>query len=298
MKRAVQGLGWFLRRTKEPVRLGAFYTESLGLPRLRSWQLDEHAGAMLWAGQVGVLETNVLAESAICDPGQSQCIPIFRTYDPEATRARIAAAGGRLDRAESDDRGTTHMFTDPDGYPFGVEFVEDVSKTELDARLAAAWETGPDSLPGGVGIDGFVQSLSRVIHLTPDPESEADFLVELLGLSRLPSVSGHPLLSLGTTTLLEVQHSNVTLTRPTDRLSVPDSWIVREYSHEALASAARDLAGDPVDSLQFKGGELEYFCTPSNRLFGFQERRPYDPDETMTQMVEDLVSRSLWLAQS
>lgn len=250
---------------------------------------------MLWAGEVGVLETNLLAGSVECDPAKSQCIPVFRTYALEETCDRITAAGGRIDCTESNARGTTRFFADPHGYPFGVELVDEASVIELDARLLAQWAAGPASLPGGLKIEGPIQTLSRVIHLTSDPNGDASFLAEVLGLRRQPSIAGNVVLSLGSTTLLEIRGSAVVLERPGDRTAVPDSWIVREYSHDTLRKAARDLGEDPVESLQFKGGALDYFCTPSNRLFGFQERRPYDPDEPMTQMVEDLFARSLWL---
>ena len=72
LDKVVQGLGWFVRRTADPIALGRFYERALGLPRLRSWESDGHAGAMYWAGEVcAVRDQPDLRRSSNRDAGES-----------------------------------------------------------------------------------------------------------------------------------------------------------------------------------------------------------------------------------
>jgi len=294
----IQGLGWFLRRTSDPIALGRFYETALGLPRLRSWRTDDHAGAMMWAGDVCVFETNVIGDDVPLLPGDSQCIPVFRSHDPDRSRARLVANGARPARVEEDRRAKTYFFEDPHGYPLAVEVVEDDGRFAMDKAAAAAWNRGRPALPGDIRIDGEIQTLSRVLHLTTDPEGDAGFLIDSLKLDDLGAAGGSRLLGLGATAILECRPSPVSCARPTDRESIRDTWILREYAHRTLVGALGRKGEEPVESLEFEGGDLAYFATPANRLFGLQQRRPYDPDVPATQMVEDLASRSLWLSRN
>lgn len=290
----IQGLGWFLRRTRDPIALGKFYEAALGLPLLRSWQVDEHAGAMMWAGGVCVFETNVLDQTSemLIEPGQ--CKPVFRTYDLAETRMQVLSAGGKLIGSEKDGRAELVVFEDVDGYPFGIEYVSDTSFFEIDRRNELAWKSGRPELPGGLAITGPVQMLSRVIQRTHRMRADLDFLTGHLGLSCLGDHYGKSMLSLGGTALLELRGDTLELERPSSRLSVRDAWILREYGHDVLLETMSKAGEVPIESMVFDGGRLDYFVTPSNRLFGFQERFGYDAAIPATQKVEDLAFRSLW----
>ena len=294
MNRVVQGLGWFVRRTASPIALGGFYERALGLPRLRSWESDEHAGAMYWAGEVCVFETNLIGGKAATGTRESQCVPVFRTHDLETSVERLLQDGAGLLRTERDERAETVFVQDPEGFPLGVERVRDDSFFTMDRRLTEAWSMNRTRLPGGIRIRGAVQALSRVVHLTTDPAADAGFLADTLKLEDLGTLAGRNWLGLGDTAILEIRQSRRRLTRPHDRVSVRDTWILREYGHDQLIDAMREKGEQAVSSLKFKGGLLDYFVTPGNRLFGFQQRLSFDPDEPARQMVEDLAAFSRW----
>ncbi|MDE0244176.1 MAG: hypothetical protein OXM59_02365 [Gammaproteobacteria bacterium] len=294
MDKVVQGLGWFVRRTASPIELGRFYEEALGLPRLRSWETDEHAGAMYWAGEVCVFETNLIGENAATGTRESQCIPVFRSHDLEASVERLLGSGAGFLRSERDERADTVFVQDPEGFPLGIERVTDDSFFAIDRKLTEAWPLGRTSLPGGIGIDGAVQALGRVVHLTTAPAGDAKFLADTLKLDKLGKLAGREWLGLGDTAVLDIRKSDLGLARPQDRVSVRDTWILREYGHDQLMESMRRKGEQPVSSLKFKGGMLDYFVTPGNRLFGFQQRLRFDPDEPARQMVEDLAAFSRW----
>ena len=294
LDKVVQGLGWFVRRTADPIALGRFYERALGLPRLRSWESDGHAGAMYWAGEVCVFETNMIGEEPLTGTRESQCIPIFRSHDQEASVERLVHNGAGFLRSESDERAETVFVQDPEGFPLGIERVRDDSFFAMDRRLTEVWSRNRARLPGGIGIEGAVQALSRVVHLTSDPAEDAAFLADTLKLEELGTLAGRKWLALGDTAILEIRQSRRRLARPEDRVSVRDTWILREYGHDQLVDAMREKGEQPVSSLKFKGGMLDYFVTPGNRLFGFQQRLEFHPDEPARQMVEDLASFSRW----
>jgi len=294
LDKVVQGLGWFVRRTANPIELGRFYEQALGLPRLRSWETDGHAGAMYWAGEVCVFETNLIGEKAATGTRESQCIPVFRSHDHEASVERLLSGGAGILRSERDERADTVFVQDPEGFPLGIERLRDDSLFAIDKRLTEAWTGNRTTLPGGIGIDGAVQALSRVVHLTTDPTGDAEFLANTLKLDRLGDIGGREWLGLGDTAILEIRKSGRRLARPQDRVSVRDTWILREYGHDQLRDCMRKKGEEPVSSLKFKGGMLDYFVTPGNRLFGFQQRLRFHPDEPARQMIEDLAAYSRW----
>ena len=197
-------------------------------------------------------------------------------------------------RSESDERAETVFVQDPEGFPLGIERVRDDSFFAIDRRLTEAWRMNRTRLPGGIRIGGAVQALSRVVHLTTDPAEDAGFLSDTLKLEDLGALAGRNWLALGDTAILEIRESRRRLRRPRDRVSVRDTWILREYGHDQLIEAMREKGEQAVSSLKFKGGVLDYFVTPGNRLFGFQQRLGFHPDEPARQMVEDLAAFSRW----
>ena len=294
MDKVVQGLGWFVRRTASPIELGRFYEQALGLPRLRSWETEGHAGAMYWAGEVCVFETNLIGEEAATGTRESQCIPVFRSHDHEASVERLLSGGAGFLRSERDERADTVFVQDPEGFPLGIERVRDDSFFAIDKRLSKAWTRDRTRLPGDIRIRGAVQALSRIVHLTTDPAGDAEFLADTLKLKKLGILAGREWLGLGDTAILEIRESPRRLSRPEERDTVRDTWILREYGHDQLLGSMREKGQQPVSSLKFKGGMLDYFVTPGNRLFGFQQRLEFHPDEPARQMVEDLAAFSRW----
>lgn len=286
-----QGLGWFLRRTRDPIALAKFYETALGLPRLRSWDVPESAGVMLWCGEVGVLELNRISEDIAFTPEQSPCTPVFLSRDIQVSVARCEEAGGRPVSSTSDARGETLYFTDPDGFHFALEHLEN-SGLETDLYAQRKWNLGAVALPGDIRIDGPVQGISRILQKTSDIEAETSFL-ETMGFEKLSSNR----ISLGGACHIELVPSPNMLPQPKDRTMAFDTWIARVYGLEIYRGALANSTGQFLSRHEFKGGTLDYALSPSNVLIGWQERKPYDPDLPTTQMVEDLNARSQWMEQ-
>ena len=53
---------------------------------------------------------------------------------------------------------------------------------------------------------------------------------------------------------------------------------------------------DCLQEVELTGGLLWYGWDPAGHLFGFQERKPPNPnpDKWMTRLEEDLIARRLW----
>ncbi len=288
MKTGIQGLGWFLRRSEDPIKLGAFYEQNLGLPRLRSWDTSDSSGVMLWAGHTAVLETNRLAQDAALRHSTSQCIPVFRSPNLPAAERALAAAGTHPAEEESDERASTLLFPDPDGNLFGIEQLRAATGNRIDG----AWRSG--TLPGDIRMGQTVEGLSRVIHKATDVAAEAAFL-RRLGLEDLETTSAASRLCLGDNCILDLRPDGETFAPISERSEVPDSWILRVYGIESLRRELTKLGKRCLSQHEFPGGSLDYVLTPDHRLMGWQERKPYNPDVMTTQLIEDLQARSLWV---
>lgn len=291
MTPSIQGLGWLLRRTHDPVSLGAFYEKAVGLARLRTWDTPDYQGMMLWAGGVCTFETNVLGDSPQTSAEGSQVIPVFRTRDLEATTQRIVSAGALEIGREEDARANTAFFHDPDGYPLGIEQIKNDSLFPTDRY----WSQCEGKLMRVIQMSGDVLGLSRIIHKASDLAIESRFFQKALGLRDCRQNGDYPMLAIGETAMLEIRPSDIPLEIPKHRKDVRDVWIARNYSQNALINDVRNAEATEIQELNFKGGDLIYFTTPSNRMFGFQERKPFDPDEPMTQAIEDIAFRADWL---
>ena len=120
--------------------LDGYYTDVVGLPVLR-----RGGGATLfWAGEDLVFEIkgddDPIPEP---DPIESRALlPIFRSYDLEATAARFAAAGYAVEREELTPHVRTLWFRGPDGMPIGFEQRERDSPFAADAEALRRWEAG------------------------------------------------------------------------------------------------------------------------------------------------------------
>lgn len=284
-----QGLGWFLRRTRDPIASSKFYEEGLGLPRLRSWDVPESTGVMLWCGEVGVFELNRISEDVPYSPGDTPCMPIFKTLDLEASTARAVDAGATLVDKSEDERAVLHTFTDPDGFRFGIEHVVNPIY-ETDQFVERQREMGLMSLPGEIVVDGPIECISRVQHEAKDPEVELAFL-EAMGFKR---VNGNGI-SLGGGCYIEVIPTDRELQPMAERSMSFDTWIARVYGLDTFRTLLEKTDGKMISRHEFKGGTLDYALTPHNVLVGWQERNAYDPDLPTTQMIEDLNARTRWM---
>lgn len=291
IKPGSQGLGWFLRRSRNPGQLGQFYERGLGLPRMRSWDMPQTAGVMLWCGDVGVVELNRLDARTELNPSQSPCLPVFGSLDPEHSFQRAVEAGAHPVADAFPDRFDIQGLKDPDGFLFGIEQMERGAKGNSSTN-SMGWPGSVSNLPGGICIDGPIQCITKVIHKSAAPLEERDFLSKL-GFE----VSSASTISLGGVTEIVLEQSS-SLKVPTalaNREMAHDTWIARVYGLESYRNALLSRDGKLLSSHEFAGGVLDYALSPSNILIGWQERKAYDPDVPTTQMIEDIAARTHWL---
>ena len=287
MRTGIQGVGWFLRRSSDPMRLGAFYEGRLGLPRLRSWDTAESSGVMLWAGNCAVLETNRLSTDSAVDQASSQCIPVFLTADLCKAERDLGTAGVKPVHEHHGRQVVTLLFPDPDGNLFGIDQHETPSGSNAGRTSHGA------PLPGEIHMGQTVQGLSRVIHKTTDVAAETAFL-RGLGLADLETSATSSRLLLGESCILDIEPGGEGLPPISERTMMPDAWILRVYGIDCLRDRLARIGKRGLSQHEFPGGSLDYVLTPDNRLIGWQERKPYDPDIVTTQLIEDLQARSLW----
>jgi len=79
-----------------------------------------------------------------------------------------------------------------------------------------------------------------------------------------------------------------------DRKELPDVWILRGYGFDEFTSAMADAKVPMVNELTLGAGSLNYYADPEGHVFGFQERKAYDPDDTRTHRIEDRAARTAW----
>ncbi|MEM6832030.1 MAG: hypothetical protein AAF562_00275 [Pseudomonadota bacterium] len=294
VKDGIQGLGWFLRRSIDPLTSADFYEHSLGLVRLRQWDVEASTGVMLWTGFDSVLETNRLADiqpGEAVAPQDSQVTPIWRTYDMADSLARLERGGTITVKREPTAQGEVAWFDDPLGYPCGLEFVAPNAAEPMHQRNQAAWEKGPETLPGGLAIRGPVQGIHRLDVRCTALEEESKLLAAL-GLEALNP--DQTCFALSASTMITLVPTQTHLPAVTEREQVPDSWVMRVYGMAQLQTRAQNAGRPLLSQHHFPGGDLDYIVTPSNCVIGWQERKPYDALLPTTQFIEDLAARSAW----
>lgn len=289
-----QGLGWFLRRTRSPRALANFYESGLGLARLRSWDTPNTTGEMLWCGDVGVVELNRLDHSVTLAPEDSPCIPVFGTMDAAESMRRAVSAGAKAISGTFPSHFEIMAFSDPDGFIFGIEQIS-AELARFKSRADKTWPGGIANLPGGISIDGPIQCISKIFHKTVDPAREWEFLTSL----GFHATSKSSITLGGVTEIILEQDLRGRMPAPLEnREMAHDTWVARVYGLENYRSALRSRDGTLLSSHEFPGGVLDYALSPSNIIFGWQERKSYHPDIPTTQMIEDLAARTYWINSS
>jgi predicted enzyme related to lactoylglutathione lyase len=298
MRDSVQGLGWFVRRTANAAALGQFYARALALPVLRAWDMPDTSGTMLYGGDVAAFEINRGGQAPVSEPATAPCTPIFRARDFDLALRTVEAAGAT--RVSTDDAATpvTVWLRDSAGCLFGLRAANDKSPYAPDQIAAQRWAAGSRGLPELAPMPETIQDIGWVRLRVEDPAKLAAFYVEMLGLDVLStSADGSIALHLGGTCTLELCPGGARRSPPKDRVDVTDVWILRIYDYIATKAHFAVNRVHLVNSLELKGGWLDYYVDPEGHLFGFQERKPADPAIPQSNLIEDAVARRQWQSQ-
>ena len=275
---------------------GEFYRDVLGLPELRRRDTERARNIMVWAGNYSVIETIWQGQphpdgSAVEDV---EVVPIFRVRNLDSVRERLSRAGTRFLPSPELDAGTVY-FTDPDGFVAGLRAPVPGSDLAPDMEADRRWREGPPQLPDTPPMPQDIQDIGWLRLHVADPQALSLFYCRTVGLDVLENngeagVSLH----LGGTGSLELAPGGSVRPAPKDRKEVPDVWIFRGYGFDAFTGAMAEADVPLVNALTLGAGSLNYYADPEGHVFGFQERRAYDPDDPLTHRIEDRIARAAW----
>jgi len=272
---STQGIGWIVLRSRDPEGLASFYKKVLRLPELRSWP----GGHMLWAGHYSVLEINVLDDGA---PDQSSNAPnevdVLPVYSA-ASLELVADLGPAVDLSEKGM--TVQCYQDPDGNWFAIH------QEQNDSSQFYPTLPNVDSLP-----DSFF-GLSRVLIRSEQSSRQFEFYSNLFYDTSEPEADS---LFINSGATLDFRKGTPIRHEVTDREQVQRVFIPRVFGYRSFVQQAESLGAHKVNELEFKGGMLSYYLDPQGQLFGFQERKPYDPDVPTSQAIEDKMSREAFIS--
>jgi predicted enzyme related to lactoylglutathione lyase len=294
----IQGLGWIVRRTADPLPQGQFYLDGIGLRELRRRDTDRARNIMAWMGMYSVLETIWQGQPhpPVKQPSDGEVVPIFRIRDWDTVIARLNATGGNF-LSETPDADGTVYFTDPDGFVCGIRTPLAGSDSAPDLEADRRWPDDLVSLPDTPPLAAGLQDIGWLRLHVADPQALSRFYCQVVGLDVLENNGDAGVnLHLGGTCTLELAPGGKTRPTPGDRKEVPDVWILRGYG---LAAFAEKMAAANVPlinelTLGEGAGALNYYADPEGHVFGYQQRAPYDPDGPASQRIEDRAAQEAW----
>lgn len=287
MRTGVQSLGWYVLRAPDPVPLIKFYRDVVGLGVLRGRETPpEQASAMMWAGGTTVFEPNRLTRIADTAPenlDSSPYVPVFRSRNLAKTLSRLATC-----KVEVERHGTSY-FRDPLGFFFGMAAADTHAPDRLDRRTGQPL-TVPDS---DAPMADDLLDLGGLEVRSDNPETLCAFYEQVLQVTQVGKLS----LDMGdgaVMTFLSGESGHVPTAE--DREAVPIVPVFRVYGYDAFVERAAKNGARQLQEVNLTGGRIWYGWDAADRLFGFQERRPPDPDpdKWTTRLPEDVLARKLW----
>ena len=292
----IQGLGWLVRRSVDPISTGEFYKKILGLPELRRRDNLESKNIMLWAGGYSVLATNWKGKiypklNSLVD---AEIIPIFRTSNITLVKS-IVKQNNIVPIFDNTKKGSAIYFLDPSGFVVGVR--QSVKKANLSSSITGDLfaNTNNKIIPNIKNLNGYIQDLGWLRMNVHSPQLLGEFYTQDVGLDILENNEQDTIsLYLGAGIMLELRAGGKPRTRPKDRKEVPDVWVLRGYNIDAFHDKMKRYNVPIINELTLEGGKINYYSDPEGHIFGYQERKEFDPKNQFTQRIEDLEARKAW----
>lgn len=270
-----QGFGWIMLRSKDPATLAAYYKNTLQLPELRSWK----DGYMLWAGQYTVVEIGPLSEQTASQPIpellQSDMVPVY------AVRSVSEFGGIKVQDSAVMDYGLVNFSMDPDGNWFGL------------AEAANDDAGDQPSIREDLSLPQTPFMLNRLMLRSEAPDRQRTFYQSLFGVGDDHADTS---VGIGAHTHLDFVSGSPVRIDAKDRDQIQRAFIPRVYGFDSFRQRADDLKASLVNEMVFKGGRLNYHLDTEKQLFGYQERKPFDPDNQLTHCEEDRAAREAFEA--
>lgn len=295
----IQCLGWIVRRTEDPMPPGEFYRDVIGLPEVRRRDTDRARNIMVWSGMYSVIETMWQGKPhpPVKTIEDAAVVPIFRVRDFDSVHTRIVEAGAPSvpSNAPADD---TAYFADPDGFIFGIRAPTAGSDLAPDIEAEKVWQDGVVRLPDTPPMPSDIQDIGWLRLHVADPQALVPFYCRTVGLDLLENNGdGGVSMHLGGTTSLELKPGGTVRPIPNDRKDVPDVWILRGYNFDSFVEKMKAADVPLINALTLGAGSLNYYADPEGNVFGFQERKAYNPDDPLTHRIEDRAARAAWDAR-
>lgn len=294
MLSGLQGVGWYLRKTRDHEKLGAFYRDVLGLPILR----HDHGIPVFWLGGTTVMGMGPLhgddPDPQYTDRSEAPVALVMRVANLESTVALLKSRGVRfiLDPLTVAS-GSVAYFVDADGNATGIFQASPASLLPEDAEALRRLSAGDISIPGAPPMPAGWQCPGRIVVRCADLAKEVAFYRDVIGLIPRVDQGANVLFSLGATCAFEVASGGAVQPLPADRMDVRNGFVFRVADVE---KAAAELAAQGVRCVNppfdIGGGRVGYYSDPEGHLFGIQER---SPESTRPEDVE--VRRRLALGE-
>ncbi len=309
MRSDIQCCAEFLRLLgPEDEAVTAFYRDVVGLPVMRSYPGIQ----MLWCGEDIAFElkydtpdvpepdprTAALSCASAGKITSALFVPVLRTYDLDATRARLVAAGFPPVLDEAGEHGRAIYVVGPDGRPTGFQFRDAGSPLAVDAEALRRWEAGEQGLPNTGPMAPELQDLSRIVLHASDVARSSAFYAGALGLDDVVDEGDARLHSLGDTTLLQISPGGAERPVPADRFEAASAFLLRCHdlaglTRDALAAGARPV-GEEIVYVTGPGVDvrIRYLADPDGAVVGLIQRTDDGGGE------EDVEAMRRWAARA
>ena len=224
----------------------------------------------------------------------AEVVPIFRVRDFDSVKSALEKAGTPFVSPSAGDDGTLY-FTDPDGFVAGIRAPVAGSDLAPDMEADRIWQNGGITLPDTPPMPSGIQDMGWLRIHVADPQALVPFYCRTVGLDLLEDNGDAGVtLHLGGTSTLELCPGGSTRPVPKDRKDLPDVWILRGYGFEGFTAAMAEANVPLINELTLGAGSLNYYADPEGHVFGFQERKAYNPDDPLTHRIEDRAARAAW----
>lgn len=295
MRSDLQCCAEFLRLLgPEDEAVTTFYRDAVGLPVMRSYPGIQ----MLWCGEDIAFELKYdTPDVPEPDPRTAQFVPVLRSYNLDATRARLTAAGYPPVLEEEGEHGRGFTVVGPDRRPTGFQYRSPDSPLAADREALRRWRAGEQGLPNTGAMAPELQYLSRIVLHASDVARSSAFYASALGLDDVETEGDARLHSLGDTTLLQISPGGPVRSVPADRFEAASAFLLRCHdlaglTHDAVAGGARPV-GDEIVYVTGPDADvrIRYLADPDGAVVGLIQRTDAGGGE------EDFEAMRRWAAR-
>lgn len=279
MRSSIQGMSWYVRRGLHHETPGYYYRDVLHLPlygHTAAWRDWADRGAMFIFRCGAAMELEFLKgevePTEVTEPEAVPIVPIFRSFDLDATVSRLLAAGTKVLADREGPFGRTVYVSVPGGFVDGLRQAPTGSADPIDRAAEAEHQAGGARVNGIAAMPADVLDIGWIELHVAHVATEVAFYRDVVGLEVLGDRGGDgAMLYLGDLGRLQLSPGGRAEIPVTDRALALDMWMLRVHGLDALV-ADLDEAGVRWINRPFEmtGGMLAYFADPEGHIVGIQ----------------------------